>query len=61
MPYDGEPWLTKTNYPDFVCQKCRTNDKLTCHTWESSYGDYTDYHYECGNCKHSWWAEGADA
>lgn len=61
MPYDGEPWLTKVKYPDFKCQKCKQNDKLTCHVWDSSCGGYTDYHYECGDCGHSWWYEGADA
>jgi len=42
------------------CPKCRSA-KVTCETWDSSCGGYTDYKFTCGDCKHTWWVEGPDS
>lgn len=46
--------------PTIPCRACGKMT-VTSRAWDSSDGAYTDYHYECGACGHSWWIEGPDA
>ena len=43
-----------------ACRDCGSAE-VTCWSWDSSCGGYTDYHYECRACGFEWWVDGADA
>lgn len=55
MPYDG-PAVTVA----VKCRKC-PSEQVQRQVWDSSDGAYTDYHYSCPACGHSWWIDGPDA
>lgn len=41
------------------CPKC--GGKVTCETWDSNDGAYTDYKYTCTTCGKAWWVDGIDS